>query len=336
MSYSEYKLIKSQYIKLKKMKGGNVISDPSELDKRHILNQEIEFYIDKTYDYFEKHIDLREALDHLKEYNTILSNSTDVVKDYVTIMEKIKLITGGNINWDHLPKEPKQIKKLYNYRQVIIAISLIATNRIANSGKTEIIIIAKPRKLYKENAIVDIPGSTTLLSDVDITIDCLHTSMYISLIEDLWAKTNFDHDAYKVDLYGDFILFDEYYMDTNVLSKDVLREMLILAVVSYYRHPHSQSFDTVVLKKLVDYDIKLEDFSVSSDGIMIAARAVAKTIDQKDREKYYVQLSKAEAQEQTLVDMIKSKQNKEALSQQLGRVVIELDKANMYRNGIIS
>lgn len=226
----------------------------------------------------------------------------------------------AHISWFTLDFSPDIIVHLWALRECILA-----------------------RSLYEAGKTIDFPihanilGSTTLLSDIDVTIESRRSSHVIEFIEDLWVGLHwFDNSAWRVDLYGDFTMIGDFYMNMYKLDKDAKRELLELATASYLRHHGSSDFKKDVLKRLID--LASPDTGVSSDAILFAAKAIIDEIDKLEsdvyRHRYYKLLEAAEIIHDGIYESVQKTtpavQN-ETLVGMVGSVLIHLAHANLYR-----
>ena len=226
----------------------------------------------------------------------------------------------AHISWFTLDFAPDIIVHLWALRECILA-----------------------RSLYEAGKTMDFPiyanilGSTTLLSDIDVTIESRHSSRAIEFIEDLWAGLHwFDHDAWRVDLYGDFTMIGDFYMNMYRLDKDAKRELLELATASYLRHHNSSDFKKGVLERLIH--LASPDTGVTSEAILSAAKNIMHDIDELEsdvhRQRYYKLLEAAEILHDAIYESVQKTtpaiQN-ETLVGMVGSVLIHLARANLYR-----
>jgi hypothetical protein len=252
-------------------------------------------------------------------------------------MNEVKKTVGESIDWDNLSEDPEKIKRLWSLRESIVALSLLTADRIIELGnssasKTISIVDGIERQLVKDRAEAIILGSTTLLSDIDITIQSLNASVHISLIEDLWASTRwFNHSLWKVDLYGDFTTIGKYYMDTNYLTKHHLSEMLVLATASYFRHENSSRFDTSVLEHIISIVIHNEGLGLNVVKVLNDAKAVVASLKTSSREVYYEELAKAELYKSKILAYFGINGSDSKLREFLGDCIISEGYANLHR-----
>lgn len=283
--------------------------------------------------FFEKRISSHSMPNNLKGWVNSINDSDKPLQKYIEIMNYIKLKAGSKVDWSNLPESPEKIKELWALRECIVALSFITADIIASSKNEQIKIGKAPiRTLLDDRAEFIILGSTTLLSDIDITIVSHHSSVHISIIEDLWESTGwFDHSAWKVDLYGDFTMIGEYYMDTHFLNKAQLAELLILAVASYFRHEKSGDFDNRQLDKLIEVCIFSEKLNYTKTEILKAAKDLVKTLKLSSREVYYQTLGKAELMKAKILAYFSKQDDSLELKTLLGDCMIAEGHANLHR-----
>jgi hypothetical protein len=306
------------------------------------------FEFNNTLDFFKKrlsdhHLDLDLKLETLLNE---IKKTNDPIITYNNIMDQIKSKVGFNINWDKLPTNQNELIKLWSYREYIVSITFETTHRIFSLNKGKSIKIFKELRNISsdnsknsensdnsDNASAAILGSTTLLSDIDITVISNNASLWIAIIEDLWEQTNwFDHSLWKVDLYGDFTMIGEYYIDTRFFNKDIMIQLLELAVVSYFKHDNSNKFNNELLNKLINWCINNNGLLTSTDDIITIAKNKALTLKSASRELYYEKLSNSEKLQHEIKSNLKStKLDKNQINNLLGQVMISLGEANLYR-----
>jgi hypothetical protein len=283
--------------------------------------------------FFEKRISSHAMPNNLKGWVNSINDSDKPIEKYIEIMNYIKLKAGLKVDWSNLPESPEKIKELWALRECIVALSFITADIIASSKNQQIKIGKAPiRTLLDDRAEFIILGSTTLLSDIDVTIVSHHSSLHISIIEDLWEATGwFDHSSWKVDLYGDFTMIGEYYMDTHFLNKAQLTELLILATASYFRHEKSAYFDNSILDKLIEVCINSEKLTYTKTEIIKAAKEVAASLKVSSREVYYKTLGKAELMKEKILSYFSKKDDSVELKTLLGDCMIAEGHANLHR-----
>jgi hypothetical protein len=315
--YKKYIKYKMKYLDLK---GGG--SQPLN------FNNTLKFFEKRLSDHpIDLDLKLEILLDEIKK-------SSNPIITYNNIMSQIKSKVGTKINWAKLPTNQNELIKLWSYREYIVSITFETTHRIFTLNKGKSIKIYKElRNIIGDNATFAILGSTTLLSDIDVTIQTSNSSLWIAVMEDLWEQTNwFNHSLWKVDLYGDFTMIGEYYIDTRFFNKDIMIKLLELSVVSYFRHDNSSKFNNEILNKLISWCINNNGLLTTTDDIVIAARNKALTIKTASRELYYDRLSKSEKiQEEIKSNLSSSKLDKYQINNLLGQVIISLGEANLYR-----
>ena len=290
-----------------------------------------------------KEINQTSIISDLERWSNNVKMTNDPIKTYNlhmnTIKDKVFKINKNNeilIDWDNLPKNSNAIDTLYSLRECIITLSLLTVSKIFELSKDgDIINIGKSpsRVLKKTNTSAIIMGSLTLFSDIDISIQSKNASGYIAVIDDLWQmhKDWFNNELWKVDIYGDFTQIGNYYMDTNYFNKNIIIEMLILAVCSFLRI--NNRADTILLKKLVNWCINSQGLFTTYDKIMNYAEDKIRTIDKTNRELYYYKLGEAEKLQINIIKKFKNSEMSEELNNLLGECVIKLGDANLYKEG---
>jgi hypothetical protein len=277
----------------------------------------------------------------LERWSKNVNSTNDPIKTFILHMKIIRdmvfKINNNNkmlVDWDNLPKDSKSIDTLYSLRECIITLSLLTTSRIfelANDGDIINIGDSPSRVIKKNKTNAIIMGSLTLFSDIDISIQSRNASTYIAVIEDLWEihKDWFNHELWKVDLYGDFTQIGNFYIDTHFFSKDIIIEMLILSVCSFLRI--NDHVDTVLLQKLVEWCIDSQGLFTTYDKIINYAENKIRTIDKTNRELYYNKLGEAEKLQTNIIKKFKNTDMSEELNNLLGECIIKLGEANLYR-----
>jgi len=252
------------------------------------LNNTLEFFKKRLSDHPQQlDLKLETLLDEIKK-------TTNPIKTYNDIMSQIKSKVGTNVNWNKLPTNQNELIKLWSYREFIVSITFETTYKIFSLNKGKSIKIFKElRNIIGDNATISILGSTTLLSDIDVTVQTSNSSLWIAVIEDLWEQTSwFNHSLWKVDLYGDFTMIGEYYIDTRFFNKDIMIKLLELAVISYFRHDNSNKFNNEILNKLINWCISFNGLLTTTDDIITFAKNKVITLKKASRELYYQKLSK--------------------------------------------
>lgn len=224
--------------------------------------------------------------------------------------------TQTHISWFSLYFKESTIKHLWALRECILARSLLE----AAHTMTDLPVYA------------NILGSTTLLSDIDVTIESRQSSRVIEFIENLWADLKwFNHELWRVDLYGDFTMIGDFYMNMYKLDGPTKRELLYMAVVSYLRHHGASTFDKTILIRL----IQLVTPEINSSEVLAVAETLLTTIDSLDKETYrqtyYKQLRAAELLYDEIFASISSAIDPTTLVNMVGLVLIHLARANLYR-----
>lgn len=283
--------------------------------------------------YFKNRMKNHPAINDLDLWTATIRQSNNPVKDYISIMNAVNKNINMKVDWSNLPDDPKKIVELWTLRECIVALSFITADALINSENVSIQIGSNPRrKLPKDHAQALIMGSTTLLSDIDVTVLSPNASIHIALIEDLWTATNwFDHSAWKVDLYGDFTMIGEYYLDTRFISDEQKIQSLVLATASYFRHENSNNFDTSVLEKIINWCIHADDLDIDSSHIINSAKTMVNDLKYADREIYYKQLRKAEHLKQEIINNFSINNKSEELGTLLGECLVVEGLANLHR-----
>ena len=309
--YQKYIKYKMKYIILK---GG--ASSPIELNN--------------TFEFFNKRLN-----DHVIELDFKLNNfideikyTQDPIKTYNDIMRKIKNTISTISN------DQNKIIKRWAYREYITSITFETAHRIFSLyNGTNLKICHETRNIKGNTAQFSILGSTTLLSDIDVTIQAPNASLWIAVIEDLWEQTNwFDHSVWQIDLYGDFTMIGDYYIDTRFFSKDIMIKLLKLAVVSYFKHDNSSNFNNEILNKLINWCILNNGLLITIEEVIAFGTDKAATLKTASREIYYEKLGDSEKLQKEIRDSLYStKLDKYKTNELLGNVMISLSEANLYR-----
>ena len=299
------------------------------------------FSLNNTFDFFnrrilDKNIDIQTELHNLFY---IIQNSLTPINTYIYISSiiynniKHKLI---DVDLNYKEYDYSSIKLIWLIREIFISLTFytIYTIYICSLNSTQIMINNKYRNIDCNNIIVNIFGSNTFKSDIDITITGRNTSDTIAIFEDLIESVEwFDNGKWKVDIYGDFMLVGGYYIDTHNLSNKVLIEMIRLVLIGYFRHSNSAEFDNTILLYLIDYLIYKYKLDLDLKDLFIDISNTLENTDFKNRETYYKFLKEAEILESETVKYIKKSQicNGE-LYDFFGEIIIKLGNANLYRS----
>ena len=307
--YQKYFKYKLRYISLK---GGS--APPIE------LNNTLDFFTKRLNDHpFELDFKLNDFINKIK-------NTQEPINTYNNIMEQIKRKIEE-------PSSNNTIKR-WACREYITSITFETAHRIFTLyNGTNLKICKETRNIIGNTAYFSILGSTTLLSDIDVTIQAPNASLWIAVIEDLWEQTNwFDHSIWQVDLYGDFTMIGEYYIDTRFFSKDIMIKLLKLAVVSYFKHDNSNNFNNEILNKLINWCIFNAGLLITVDDVITFGKDKAATLKTASREIYYQKLGESEELQKQIRDSLYStKLDKYKTNELLGNVMISLSEANLYR-----
>lgn len=284
--------------------------------------------LNNTLDFFSKRLN-----DHVINFNFKLNdfineikNTQEPINTYNNIMGQIK----------RKIEEPSSnnITKRWACREYITSVTFETAHRIFTLyNGTNLKICKETRDITGDTAHFSILGSTTLLSDIDVTIQALNASLWIAVIEDLWEQTNwFDHSKWQVDLYGDFTMIGEYYIDTRFFSKYIMIKLLKLAVVSYFKHDNSNNFNNEILNKLINWCIFNSGLLITLDDVITFAKNKSSTLKTASREIYYQKLGESEELQKQIRDSLYStKLDKYKTNELLGNVMISLSEANLYR-----
>jgi hypothetical protein len=291
------------------------------------------FHLRDADKFFENRMKIHPIPNLLIIWVATIRQSETPVKAYISIMDDIKKNVGSNANMTHLPDNLDKIKELWNLRECIIALSFITADAIMNLPQDSIKIGDNQRRnLFHDNAQALIMGSTTLLSDIDVTILSPNASTHIAIIEDLWEYTGwFNHNSWKVDLYGDFTMIGEYYLDTRFLTTEQKIQVLVLAVASYYRHTQSAKFDTEILHNIIDWCIEKTNLDIDLLHIVQSAKEIVADLKYADREIYYKQLRKAELLKTKILEQFSTNDTSDKLGSLLGKCIVLEGLANLHR-----
>ncbi len=288
----------------------------------------------------------------LEEFTNITNEIYDVIlnlqKKYPDVIEL------NDIDWHHLPSNPEIIKILWALRDVFVSICFEFSAKIHELFLGTTIRIGKNKERIIPKELIfpftSILGSTTLISDIDVTIEGT-ASIWIAIIEDLWDFSWFDNEKWTVDLYGDFTMIGRYYIDFKFIEKSTKIELLVLAVASYFKHEFTKKYLTTndkelahnielkftVLEKLIKYIIDREGLLITKDEIMEKGKTMILEnlilIDKTaQRNNYYELLKNAEKLEAYLTEVFKDPNiDRTDVNNQLGQVMIKLGKANLFR-----
>ena len=307
--YQKYFKYKMRYMSLK---GGS--APPIE------LNNTLDFFTKRLNDHpFELDFKLTNFINKIK-------NTQEPINTYNNIMEQIKRKIEE-------PSSNNTIKR-WACREYITSVTFETAHRIFTLyNGTNLKICKETRNITGDTAHFSILGSTTLLSDIDVTIQAPNASLWIAVIEDLWEQTNwFDHSIWQVDLYGDFTMIGEYYIDTRFFSKYIMIKLLKLAVVSYFKHDNSNNFNNEILNKLINWCIFNSGLLITVDDVITFGKDKAATLKTASREIYYQKLGESEELQKQIRDSLYStKLDKYKTNELLGNVMISLSEANLYR-----
>lgn len=295
------------------------------------------FYFEHALTFFSKRLQDKESplIQKLKTWNSKIKKSRDPIDTYLEITKIIynELISFGlspkDISWDNLPDE--NLLQIWSYREIFLCLTFTTAYSISVKF-TDPEIYLTPRKVYQEIVTGTILGSANLNSDIDVTVSAEHASSWIAVLEDLFESIGwFNHENWKIDLYGDFMLVGDYYIDTHYFTLDIIKELLHMSLLSYYRHPNSNLFDPDVLNRLLIWCSN--KFNINIKNIKSKAILELQSIDQNDREQYYLELSIAEEMEtQAIIEIEEHKYNTLEITKIFGEIMIQLAKANLYRS----
>jgi hypothetical protein len=285
----------------------------------------ITFYLYDSLDFFTERLKSKNSIltYQLNEWINNILKSKNPIEEYYYIMEIIHKKVGDNVDW-----EKRVDLLLWSYRECIVCLTFITVDLIFQKG------LPSSRKTYKEECTATILGSSTLLSDIDVTIAAAHTSSWIAVIEDLLFNLKwFNFDKFKFSCFGDFILVGKFYISTNHFTDDIQIKLLQLAVTSYFRHKNSNFFDTSILNKLILDAIELKRLDTNIDEIIRAAKILVAGTDSNNREQYYIELQKAEELEKKTINKIEEgKYTDIEITHLFGEVIVQLGIANLYRS----
>ena len=173
-------------------------------------------------------------------------------------------------------------------------------------------------------AHINIFGSATILSDIDVTIESTSASAIIKFIEDLWERIAwFDNTAWRVDLYGDFTMIgDISFMNVTEFHEKYRQTLVIYAIASYLRQPGSHAFDVRLVEKIVrfaGYDYtQCREIAEGILGTQVSPN--------EKRQAYYSILGSAEQLHRDIIN------EKIPITQDtVGNLFIKLCEANLYR-----
>jgi len=239
----------------------------------------------------------------LKTKSGIYYNAT--IEGYKTLMTRLTELIDTNIldsaDWDHLPNNIDDIDKLWNFRECVLYASIFLGYNLLLSTNIVVIGKNKPRDNNKNNndwlnnATISVLGSTGYSSDIDVNVKSLHSSLLISVIEDIWSL-GFANDKWKIELYGDFATIGEYYIDTKHITTRGNMILLKYAGISFMRHENTKDFDLSILKNIYKWVVNL--LNVIDDFPAYLTTIKENTIELKNRvptrETYYEYLKEAE------------------------------------------
>lgn len=242
-------------------------------------------------------------------------------KDYNSAMMQIYDILGKPteiISWFDFSSTPeKYIEQLWIAREIILFLSLLEGTK----------------QLPEYIVYANILGSTALLSDIDVSIESLVASRFIKIVEALWdIHPWFNHSLWKVDLYGDFVMIGDFYMNMGLLTNDIRHQLFELATASYFRHLHCDSFDHGLLHKLINLVIPdIHHVSeIISNGALIA-RTISKMSKKDQQRDYYELLAAAEHLHDEIAKTDVARDSTAAGADIIGRILVALARANLYR-----
>jgi len=284
------------------------------------------FELDGATLFFKQRLKNKEMYTQLQKWTSELKN--DIISEYTKIIHQILATIGYDINWNNLSLDKKDIEVLWDYREIILCLSLTTAFQISKNNKS-VNIIGIKRNLILDNISATILGSKTLFSDVDVTITSDHASTFIAVVEDLWQYVGFDNIAWKVDLYGDFLTVGNYYINTNYFDNNTLMIMLEDALASYFRHSNSSTFDLSVLKYLIQWCIENKKITLDVNQLIENAKNKVSELHLASREIYYIKLKKAEALETKIKASLLFGKLTEG---QLEKLVLLLSESNLYRH----
>jgi hypothetical protein len=306
-----------------------------------LFNNADDFFIDRL-----NKIKLTDLIDDLKSWVKKIKTSDNPLMTHIKIINEIKkrindLKLSNEVDWHNLPVDLSITNILYEYRECIVTILFITVSRLfklANNGliSHKFKIKDYPVRILKSDGDAEaiIMGSLYIFSDIDVTVQSKNASTWISVLEDLWdsEKSWLDHIKWDVNYYGDFTRIGNFYIDTKYFSKNIITQMLILSVTSYFRHEGSSTFDNTILRKLINWCIDSEKLDINDDKVISTVKYKLSNIDINDRETYYKILSEAEVLESNISKKFENDEMSEELNQLLGECIIKLGEANLYRD----
>lgn len=305
----------------------------------------VTFYSNDAFGFFSQRLEDKNSplLDQIYYWNDLVLNAKNPVETYFQILNQeiydmVKIVVPKyDPELFYWPSEnDSKYLFLWSLREAIVCLSFSCLYNIVNRYKiTDFVDILpnKTRPVYNEVITATILGSAKFSSDIDITIVAKHGSSAIAILEDLWqAIPWFIADSWKVNLYGDFMMIGDYYIDIHFLSNDINQLMLKMSIASYFRHEDSNLFKTEILKIIVQWCIDYKKLSVKLEDIIFDAANLVTDLDITDREKYYYELGLAENLETEIIDDVRNNVlNPAQISHLFGDILVQLATANLYR-----
>jgi len=233
------------------------------------------------------------------------------------------MYTWGNFI-SNLPSDKQY--NAWKYREYVFGCTMLfVAGYVSDTEKDHLMIgSSEPRILHSDFKISDysfsIVGSSTLTSDIDITIQGPHAAFLISVIEDLFIILTTDEGipirCWDVEFYGDFKLLQSMFVNFSKFRTAHKMLLLSYALVSYYRsthqvanspptiHPNVEFLVRTCLKMLGTPDEKMDN---AYKGIVNDSYKVWRTtapLGRLNREKFYSYLGSVENDSSLIQRMI--------------------------------
>jgi hypothetical protein len=252
---------------------------------------------------------------------SLLLNLEDPVAIQISIQDAlIKNIPKTFDDWHDVPSLPEaEQKQLWSFRQWLFCQILIYC-----------------ALTYKDAASVKLQmfGSGTPTSDIDVSVESPRASQFIKAVESAWKQlTTEPTTKFDVEFYGDFLMFLDEKGENNFLNSRKLPEIpeaqnhiLAFVGVSILRNAGTLSFP------------QLDDFiashpQVADNGWKQEALSIFETYknmsEEQRQEQYYTLLQKAEEQRDTLRTPGLSPQQINTITYD---IFMALCNANIYRS----
>jgi hypothetical protein len=294
------------------------------------------FSLNNTFNFFNRRI-LNKNINISRELNNLfdsIADSEDPIHTYTVISNTLYSKLNIDPDLNAYTYDLDTLKLIWLTREIFIALTFFTIYIISLQKRKNIRINVKYRVLNVENIVVNIFGSNTFKSDIDITITGKNTSQTIAIIEDLFVYTGwFDNGKWKVDIYGDFMLVGGYYIDSHNLHSDVYIGMIELALIGYFKHSNSLRFDNSALFYLIYYLIIKYNLELDLESLVSDVFKIIKFYDFNDREMYYTLLKEAEDLEASTVNYIRNSTVCDGeLYDFFGKILLKLGTANLFRS----